>query len=180
MRTEVSRTLETFYDGQATTPEVKCYDDILEQTYKDEMRFMAQTAVSTLLAFLITVIGVFCLTLFETEYRRKEIAIRRVMGSSVSEVLSLFAMRYAVPLIIAFLIAAPHWLRHQPAVAAAICSTRPHSFVDIPPGFRHRQHSRSPHRHRTMLAGGNDESRGKHPDGIVHSPLTDGPPHTFP
>ena len=29
------------------------------------------------------------------------------MGSSVSEVLSLFAMRYAVPLIIAFLIAAP-------------------------------------------------------------------------
>ena len=107
MRTEVSRTLETFYDGQATTPEVKCYDDILEQTYKDEMRFMAQTAVSTLLAFLITIIGVFCLTLFETEYRRKEIAIRRVMGSSVSEVLSLFAMRYAVPLIIAFLIAAP-------------------------------------------------------------------------
>lgn len=107
MRKEVSRTLETFYDGQATTPEVKCYDDILEQTYKDEMRFMAQTAVSTLLAFLITVIGVFCLTLFETEYRRKEIAIRRVMGSSVSEVLSLFAMRYAVPLIIAFLIAAP-------------------------------------------------------------------------
>ena len=107
MRTEVSRTLETFYDDQATTPEVKCYDDILEQTYKDEMRFMAQTAVSTLLAFLITVIGVFCLTLFETEYRRKEIAIRRVMGSSVSEVLSLFAMRYAVPLIIAFLIAAP-------------------------------------------------------------------------
>lgn len=107
MKTEVSRTLETFYDGHATTPEVKCYDDILEQTYKDEMRFMAQTAVSTLLAFLITVIGVFCLTLFETEYRRKEIAIRRVMGSSVSEVLSLFAMRYAVPLIIAFLIAAP-------------------------------------------------------------------------
>ena len=101
MRTEVSRTLETFYDGQATTPEVKCYDDILKQTYKDEMRFMAQTAVSTLLAFLITVIGV------ESEYRRKEIAIRRVMGSSVSKVLSLFAMRYAVPLIIAFLIAAP-------------------------------------------------------------------------
>ena len=31
-----------------------------------------------------------------------------------------------------------------------------------------------------MLAGGNDESRGKHPDGIVHSPLTDGPPTHIP
>ena len=86
---------------------MKFLDDILEQTYKDEMRFMTQIEVSTLLAFLITIIGVFCLTMFETEYRRKEIAIRKVMGSSVEEVLSLFTQRYALPLILSFLIAAP-------------------------------------------------------------------------
>ena len=106
LRKKVSQTLNTFFQGDAT-PEVKFMDDILEQTYKDEMRFMTQIEVSTLLAFLITIIGVFCLTMFETEYRRKEIAIRKVMGSSVSEVLSLFTRRDALPLILSFVIAAP-------------------------------------------------------------------------
>ncbi|MGM9688901.1 MAG: FtsX-like permease family protein [Alloprevotella sp.] len=106
LRQQVSRTLEAFCKGRAT-PDVKFLDDILEQTYADEMRFMAQIEASTLLAFLITVIGVFCLTMFETAYRRREIAIRKVMGSSVSELLSLFTRRYTVPLFVSFLIAAP-------------------------------------------------------------------------
>ena len=106
LRQQVSQTLEPFCKGHAT-PDVKFLDDLLEQAYQDELRFMTQIALSTLLAFLVTVIGVFCLTMFETEYRRKEIAVRKVMGSSVGEVLSLFARRYAVPLAVAFLIAAP-------------------------------------------------------------------------
>lgn len=106
LKQQVRQTLEPFCKGHAT-PDVKFLDDMLELTYQDEMRFMTQIALSTLLAFLVTVIGVFCLTMFETEYRRKEIAVRKVMGSSVGEVLSLFARRYAVPLAVAFLIAAP-------------------------------------------------------------------------
>ena len=106
LKQKVSQTVNTFFQGDAT-PEVKFMDDLLEQTYKDEMRFMTQIEVSTLLAFLITIIGVFCLTMFETEYRRKEIAIRKVMGSSMGEVLSLFTQRYTLPLILSFIIAAP-------------------------------------------------------------------------
>ena len=68
---------------------------------------MKQMQASTLLTFLITLIGVFCLTMFETEYRRKEIAIRKVMGSSVSEVLMLFMLRYSRPLIVSFILATP-------------------------------------------------------------------------
>ena len=45
--------------------------------------------------------------MFETEYRRKEIAIRKVMGSSVSEVLMLFMLRYSRPLIVSFILATP-------------------------------------------------------------------------
>ncbi len=106
LRKKINETLESFDKACAST-EVKFLDDVLEQIYKDEMRFMTQIEVSTLLAFLITIIGVFCLTMFETEYRRKEIAIRKVMGSSVEEVLSLFTKRYAIPLILSFVIAAP-------------------------------------------------------------------------
>lgn len=118
LRHKVNNVLASFFKDKAT-PELKFLDDYLEQTYRDEMRFMTQIEISTLLAFLITIIGVFCLTMFETEYRRKEIAIRKVMGSSVSEILSLFTRRYTIPLIISFLIAAPigyyvseQWLHH--------------------------------------------------------------------
>ena len=106
LRNKIGKVLQTFY-GSKTIPEMKFMDDCLERAYKDETRFMTQIEASTILAFLITIIGVFCLTMFETEYRRKEIAIRKVMGSSVGEVLSLFTRHYTIPLILSFVIAAP-------------------------------------------------------------------------
>lgn len=105
--------------GEDVTPDIRFQDECLEQTYRDEIRFISQMQASTLLTFIITLIGVFCLTMFETEYRRKEIAIRKVMGSSVTEVLTLFTRRYALPLFLSFIIAAPaayyissSWLQH--------------------------------------------------------------------
>lgn len=82
-------------------------DDRLQKTYAEEFRFINQVKAFALICILITLAGVFCLTMFETEYRRKEIAIRKVMGSSVNEVTILFASRYALPLVIAFVLAAP-------------------------------------------------------------------------
>lgn len=96
-------------------------DDDLQQTYVDEFRFISQVKLFALICIVITIIGVFSLTMFETEYRRKEIAIRKVMGSSTGAVIKLFAIRYAVPLVAAFVIAAPigwwlskQWLRSFP------------------------------------------------------------------
>ena len=43
---------------------------------------------------MISIIGVFGLVLFETQYRRREIGIRRVHGASVGEILSLFNRKY--------------------------------------------------------------------------------------
>ncbi len=82
-------------------------DDCLERAYVEEFRFIGQVKLFAFICIFITLIGVFCLTMFETEYRRKEIAIRKVMGSSVGEVLSLFTRRYALPLVLSFAIAAP-------------------------------------------------------------------------
>ena len=90
-------------------------DDDLQQTYVEEFRFISQVKLFAIICIIITIIGVFSLTMFETEYRRKEIAIRKVMGSSVGSVVSLFAMRYALPLVIAFVVAAPvgWWLSNS-------------------------------------------------------------------
>lgn len=95
--------------------EMKFLDNDLQQTYVDEFRFISQVKFFAIICIIITVIGVFSLTMFETEYRRKEIGIRKVMGSSVGSIVRLFAMRYTVPLVVSFVVAAPvgWWLSMQ-------------------------------------------------------------------
>ena len=92
-------------------------DDTLEQAYKQESLFTKQILLFSLLAILISIIGVFGLTMFESEYRRKEIGIRKVFGSSTTEILQMFNKRYLYILIGCFVVAAPvgyllgqHWL----------------------------------------------------------------------
>jgi putative ABC transport system permease protein len=92
-------------------------DEVLEESYQRESRFTKQILLFSLLAILISVIGVFGLTMFESEYRRKEIGIRKVFGSSTKEVLLMFCKRYLYILLACFLVAAPvgymvgvHWL----------------------------------------------------------------------
>jgi putative ABC transport system permease protein len=92
-------------------------DEVLEKTYQREGRFTKQILLFSLLAILISIIGVFGMTMFESEYRRKEIGIRKVFGSSTKEVLLMFCKRYLYILLGCFVVAAPigymvgvHWL----------------------------------------------------------------------
>lgn len=95
--------------------EMNFLDNDLQQTYVDEFRFISQVKFFAIICIIITIIGVFSLTMFEIEYRRKEIGIRKVMGSSVGSIVRLFAMRYTVPLVVSFVVAAPvgWWLSMQ-------------------------------------------------------------------
>ena len=92
-------------------------DEVLEKTYQQEERFTTQILLFSLLAILISIIGVFGMTMFESEYRRKEIGIRKVFGSSTKEILMMFCKRYLYILLGCFVVAAPigymvgvHWL----------------------------------------------------------------------
>ena len=92
-------------------------DEVLESAYQQEGLFTKQILLFSLLAILISVIGVFGMTMFESEYRRKEIGIRKVFGSSTKEILLMFNRRYLYILLACFAVAAPigyllgvHWL----------------------------------------------------------------------
>ena len=90
-------------------------DETLEKTYEEEFRFISQIKWFAFISILVTLIGVFCLTMFETEYRRKEIGIRKVFGSSTSQVLQLLGRRYVWLLLLSFAVAAPlaWYIGHQ-------------------------------------------------------------------
>ena len=93
--------------GDGSEHEIFFLDQQLEQTYEDEFRFIRQVVAFSIVCLFITLIGLFCLTLFETEYRRKEIGIRKVFGSSTRQVLLMFCRRYAWLLLCSFVVATP-------------------------------------------------------------------------
>ena len=59
----------------------------------------------TLLAIIISLMGVFGMVIFETQYRRKEIGVRRVHGSSVMDILVMFNKKFAKLLLASFVVA---------------------------------------------------------------------------
>lgn len=90
-------------------------DEVIDQNYHRELRFTRQILLFSLIAIVLSMIGVFGLTLFESEYRRKEIGIRKILGSSTGEILYMFTKRYFVMLVVCFILAAPFgwWIGHD-------------------------------------------------------------------
>ena len=90
-------------------------DEVIDQNYHRELRFTRQILLFSLIAIVLSMIGVFGLTLFESEYRRKEIGIRKILGSSTAEILYMFTKRYFVMLVVCFVLAAPFgwWIGHD-------------------------------------------------------------------
>ena len=105
------------HENKPDISDLRYVDDVLEESYRQERLFTQQILLFSLLAILISIIGVFGLTMFESEYRRKEIGIRKVFGSSTKEILMMFWRRYLYILLGCFVVAAPigyllgqHWL----------------------------------------------------------------------
>ena len=105
------------HESKPDISDLRYVDDVLEESYQQERLFTQQILLFSLLAILISIIGVFGLTMFESEYRRKEIGIRKVFGSSTKEILMMFWRRYLYILLGCFVVAAPigylvgqHWL----------------------------------------------------------------------
>ncbi|MDR1336720.1 MAG: ABC transporter permease, partial [Tannerella sp.] len=84
----VHATLKTF-DGEYAF-DVRFFDDVLQQTYAKERRLATLITLFSLAAIFIAIMGVFGLVVFDSEYRRKEIGIRKVFGSTTREILVTF------------------------------------------------------------------------------------------
>ena len=91
-------------------------DQAIGNLYRKEALFSKQIALFSLLSILISVVGVFGLVLFDMQYRRKEIALRKTYGATVVDILQMFNRRYVIIVLICFILAAPtayliirHW-----------------------------------------------------------------------
>lgn len=112
----LQKTMEKFTPGHDFN--FRFMDEVLDANYRNELRFTKQILLFSLIAIAISLTGVFGLTMFESEYRRKEIGIRKIMGSSTTQILYMFNQRYILILTGCFIVAAPfgwwigqHWLQ---------------------------------------------------------------------
>lgn len=92
-------------------PDTECtmgfFDSRLEELYSSEQRIAGLFKSFTLIAIFISCIGLFGLSLYAIETRRKEIGIRKVNGSTRIEIISLINSEFISKVIVAFIIASP-------------------------------------------------------------------------
>lgn len=83
------------------------FDNELSSSYAKERDLALLITLFSLLAVVISLVGVFGLVMFETQYRRREIGLRKVYGSTVSEILSMFNRRFVWIVLVCFVVASP-------------------------------------------------------------------------
>ena len=82
-------------------------DDEVQKQYETEIILSQIINSFTLIAILISCLGLFGLAAFSAEQRSKEIGIRKVLGSSVSGIVGLLSKDFVKLVSISFIIATP-------------------------------------------------------------------------
>lgn len=82
-------------------------DDNIKASLNEEKNTMRVVGIFTGVAVLISVLGFIGMSLFFIRQRRKEIGVRRIMGSTTNEVLSLLLTKFCAPLLVSFIFAVP-------------------------------------------------------------------------
>jgi ABC-type antimicrobial peptide transport system permease subunit len=87
--------------------EIQFFDDKLEAMYNSEIKISGLFKYFSFIAIFISSIGLFGLSLFIIERRKKEIGIRKVNGAKIGEVMLLLNQDFIRWVVIAFVIACP-------------------------------------------------------------------------
>ena len=108
----IDRTIKTINEldpnmGDGFSVWVNPFEKAIENQYKKEQNLSQLVNLFTILAIVISLMGVFGLVMFETEHRRKEIGIRRVHGATVQQILAMFNSRFVKIVLVCFVSAVP-------------------------------------------------------------------------
>ncbi|MDX2304780.1 MAG: ABC transporter permease [Microscillaceae bacterium] len=82
-------------------------DDLNYRGYEAEAKWKQIISFSALITIFISCIGLFGLALLASEARQKEIGIRKVLGASIKQIVTLLSVDFVKLVLIAFVIAVP-------------------------------------------------------------------------
>jgi putative ABC transport system permease protein len=93
-----------FYDYNST---YDYQEDRIMRLYDKEKKIEEIISFATFLILIVSVTGMFALSLYETERRLKEIGIRKINGAGVNDIMMLLSKEFIQYVIIAFLLGGP-------------------------------------------------------------------------
>lgn len=101
--------IEEMWNGLGSTREFtySFIDDRMQVIYEDEERYLGMVTMFSVISIVVACLGLYGLTLFIIEKKRKEISIRKVLGAEVSTVLKLIFGEFTKWVAIAFIISVP-------------------------------------------------------------------------
>lgn len=82
-------------------------DESIQKQYNEDRKTASIITTFTIIAMIISCLGLYGLSTYMTERRFREIGIRKVMGASVREILSLMTAEFIKLVLIAFVISVP-------------------------------------------------------------------------
>ena len=87
-------------------------EDNIRETLEDEENTLRIISLFAFVAIVISVMGFVGMSLFFIRQRKKDIGIRKIMGSTTSEALWLMLRTICMPLLVSFVVAVPlaYWL----------------------------------------------------------------------
>lgn len=104
----ISALEQSWESSQVNAPFVYTFvDKQVEKLYAEEKRLGQISLVFTILAILISCLGLFGLVSYFAEQKKKEIGIRKVLGANINSVVQLLTADFIKLVGIAFLIASP-------------------------------------------------------------------------
>lgn len=86
---------------------VQSIESTIKASLNEEKNTMRVVSIFTGVAVLISILGFIGMSLFFIRQRKKEIGVRRIMGSTTNEVLSLLLTKFCAPLLVSFIFAVP-------------------------------------------------------------------------
>jgi ABC-type antimicrobial peptide transport system permease subunit len=82
-------------------------DDRFQSLYQAELQLQQTADLATILNLVIVMLGIFGVVAFTLAARNKEVAIRKVLGASIRNIITLFGKEYVRPILLANAIAWP-------------------------------------------------------------------------
>jgi putative ABC transport system permease protein len=100
----ISKTWKKYSDENF---DLRFVDKTMDNLYKNETNLAKLISIFGLVIIIIAVMGVYGLIVFNTRYKAKEIAIRKVNGASISEIMLMLNRNVLIVLSIAYIISVP-------------------------------------------------------------------------
>lgn len=104
----IRKSIVDYFPGIAPASfDVEFFDDVIRRQYEREQRLALMVGLFAFVVIIVSFMGLFATVLFEVKFMEREIALRRVNGAFVKNILYMINGKYLKVMLVAYLFALP-------------------------------------------------------------------------